>query len=333
MKRTLRAVGLAAFGLTWSALATAQPAADHLECYKVKDPQAKKTYTADLGGLAAEPGCKIGVPAQMACVPATKTNVTPTPPGGGGTGTPNSFFCYKVKCPKATLPTLAGTDQFGSRTIIPKTASLLCAPLAGPPTTTTTMPRFVDNGDATVTDHQTGLIWEKKVAGDCSVCQVGVACPCTTDTDCSAGTCVGGCLHCVNDTYTWSSSGTAPDGTAFTNFLSTLNGGRTGVGNCQVDPSRNITGDFNGHCDWRLPTIAELETLKDPGAPGCGSGSPCVDPIFGPTSASLYYWSSSSIATAGGQAWSAHFGDGGMGMVGTQDKTQSRFVRAVRGGS
>jgi hypothetical protein len=105
------------------------PVPDHLKCYKInKDPQAKAHYLADLGGLVAEPGCKIAVPAVTACVPSTKTNVTPTPPGGGGTGTPNSFFCYKVTCPKATLPTLAGADQFGSRTVTPGPAKLLCAP-------------------------------------------------------------------------------------------------------------------------------------------------------------------------------------------------------------
>src|SRR4030095_13320951 len=77
--------------------------ADHLHCYKVKDPQTKTIYTADLGGLAAEPGCRIKVPAYLACVPSTKTNVTRIPPGGGATGTPNGFVCYRVRCPKAVL--------------------------------------------------------------------------------------------------------------------------------------------------------------------------------------------------------------------------------------
>ncbi len=121
----------------------AQPT-DHLVCYKVKDSQAKATYTADVQGLALQFGCTIKVPAVMACVPAMKMHVTPSPPGGGGTGTPNTFFCYKVKCPKApngtktTLPPLSGRDQFGSRTVTPTSANLLCAPLAGPITTTTT---------------------------------------------------------------------------------------------------------------------------------------------------------------------------------------------------
>jgi len=122
------------------AVAVSAPAQvpDHLKCYKVKDPQAKATYTADLGGLVEEPGCTIKVPAIMACVPATKTNVTPTPPGGGGTGTPNAFGCYKIKCPKATLPALQLNDQFGSRLVTPSTPKLLCAPVAPTTTTTTT---------------------------------------------------------------------------------------------------------------------------------------------------------------------------------------------------
>ena len=117
--------------------ARAQPVADHLKCYKVKDPQAKTSFTADLTGLVAEPGCKITVPAVTACVPTTKTNVTPTPAGGGATGTPNTFFCYKVKCPKAKLPALSGRDQFGTRVLVPSAAKLLCAPVT-PGTTTPT---------------------------------------------------------------------------------------------------------------------------------------------------------------------------------------------------
>ena len=48
---------------------------DHLTCYKVRDAQQGAKYTADLAGLAAEPGCSIHVPARIACVPSTKTNV------------------------------------------------------------------------------------------------------------------------------------------------------------------------------------------------------------------------------------------------------------------
>ncbi len=41
-----------------------------------------------------------------------------------------------------------------------------------------TSTRFIDNGDGTVTDNQSGLMWEQKVAGS-------------------------GCPNCVSDTFTW----------------------------------------------------------------------------------------------------------------------------------
>jgi hypothetical protein len=309
--RPLAALTCASLIASFTALADAQSVADHLKCYKVKDPQAKATYTADLGGLVAEPSCTIKVPAIMACVPATKTNVTPPPPGGGPSGTPNSFFCYKVKCPKATFPTLPGADQFGSRTVTPKTVSLLCAPVV--PT-----PRFVDNGDGTVTDHQTGLQWEKKVFGVCSGANVA----CTSNADCTnfGGTCQS-CLHCVNDTYVWSNSGTAPDGPAFTSFLGTLN-------NCTSTDGTAVTNaGFAGHCDWRLPTIQELQTILLAPSP-CGT-IPCVDPIFGPTQTGRY-WSSTTFDLSPSAAWHVHFING---IVSNGNKGVNLSIRAVRGGS
>ena len=118
-------------------VAFAQPAPDHLQCYKPKDSLKKATYTADVAGLILEPGCRVKVPARLTCVPVTKTNVIPTPPGGGPSGTPNGFNCYVVKCPKSALPAVSTQDQFGSRTVTLGPAKLLCAPFA-PPTTSTT---------------------------------------------------------------------------------------------------------------------------------------------------------------------------------------------------
>jgi hypothetical protein len=67
------------------------------------------------------------------------------------------------------------------------------------PTVTPGGPRFVDNGDGTITDHILGLMWEVK----------------SDDDD----------IHDKDDRYRWTNlfQGTAPDGDAFTVFLATLN--------------------------------------------------------------------------------------------------------------
>src|SRR5262245_46218144 len=122
---------------------------------------------------------------------------------------------------------------------------------------------LVDNGDGTITDSRTGLVWEKKVYNVWS--QANVVCRDNLDCLGFGGACPP-CLHCVNDLYTWTDSlaaGGVPNGTAFTSFLATLNGGGTGVGGCVSADGTSITGGFNGHCDWRLPTITELATLID----------------------------------------------------------------------
>lgn len=111
---------------------------DHLKCYKVKDPSAKATYTADLGGLTPEPGCVVKVPAKLFCVESTKTNVQPTPPGAPDGPAAGHFVCYQVKCPKGAVSGVAVTDQFGSRILTPSAAQILCAPAQVPGSTTST---------------------------------------------------------------------------------------------------------------------------------------------------------------------------------------------------
>jgi hypothetical protein len=215
MKRTRQVVALAVCLISPSWASAQSPPSDHLECYKIKDPQAKATYSADLAGLVSEPGCVIKVPAITACVPTTKTNVEPMPPGGGPSGTPNAFFCYKVKCPKATLPALTGTDQFGSRTVMPKKVSVVCAPVATTLPCTPTRP--CGNG-LRCRDGQCVCDSTSCPGGCCCVPNSSNGCPpgtpvpsclapnTQTDTDCGTGGIV--CQVCVGGTHCDTSNGT-----------------------------------------------------------------------------------------------------------------------------
>ena len=168
------------------------------------------------------------------------------------------------------------------------------------------LPRFVANGDSTVTDNLTGLIWEMQT------------------TACSA-------VNCVFNQYTWSSSGTLADGTLFTNFLATLNGGDYNNAATAQDVTTGAGTCFANHCDWRIPTISELQTLIETAVPGCGSTAPCIDPVFGPTSplSQSAYWSISTTSTGAGSAYFSYLLDGAAQIV---NKTFSTFARAVRSG-
>jgi hypothetical protein len=164
--------------------------------------------------------------------------------------------------------------------------------------------RFTDNGDSTVTDHQTGLMWEKKTPA-------------------------GSGVHDVNKKYTWS-NGTdfVPSGTAFTVFLATLNNGADenagyAPGGEPIDSP--ITGCFANHCDWRLPSIVELRSIKAAGCPTV----PCIDPAFGPTQADTYWSATTQIANTR-TTRNVNFGNGSNQLL---SKTGGAYVRAVRSDS
>jgi hypothetical protein len=118
-------------------------------------------------------------------------------------------------------------------------------------------------------------------------------------------------LHDKDTTYTWDN--------AFAVHVAGLN-----------------AANFAGRDDWRLPNVKELRSIIDHEA-----FNPAVDPVFNTAcssgctvlncscTATPDYWSSSTFAKVPTSAWDVSFT---VGASDGEDKGDSRFVRAVRGG-
>ena len=152
----------------------------------------------------------------------------------------------------------------------------------------------------TIIDHLTGLEWEKKDAagGGESICPAGPTCANP---------------HDVDNRYEWSSTGSAPDGVAFTRLLGQLNGGDGAV--C-----------YAGHCDWRLPSLEELETTV---SYACAN-PPCFGYSAFLPDAGAEYWSATTAVGYPMTSYGVNMFNG-VSFIGT--KNNDVFVRAVRSGS
>lgn len=168
--------------------------------------------------------------------------------------------------------------------------------------------RYVDNADGTISDLNTLLQWEKK----------------TNDSS----------VHDVSNLYSWAAFSCPanepclPTGTAFTEFLGTLNY----CVSTQGETPGPLTGGFAGHCDWRLPGIYELQTIL---LTQC-TQSLCIDPVFGPTNVTLNgagYLSSTSVDIPH-RYWFVNFGNPPSRIIGNtyKDDPPSNPARAVRSG-
>lgn len=161
---------------------------------------------------------------------------------------------------------------------------------------------YVDNGDGTISDLNTGLMWEKK--------------------DDSGG------IHDTDNTYSWGMP-VAPysmNGTMVTAFLDVLNDVAGGGSSC-----------FAGYCDWRIPNVRELESIVD-----YGTRDPSVDSVFNTgcspgctvtacsCTSPLSYWTSSTEVGSPIFAWIVYFARGYPGFSAKYDPIYR--VRAVRGG-
>jgi hypothetical protein len=189
--------------------------------------------------------------------------------------------------------------------------------------------RFVDNGDGTLTDNATTLMWELKL-GDGSVRDVDNVYP-------WSGLCSGGAERCQPTADSAALCPTDDMGVPILGCAICPGGQTCNVTDGQatantifsyVDGLNDST--FAGHSDWRVPTEDEVLTiLAEPAT--CTVGPPCIDDAFhqGPTSftASANHWSKSAIKNVPVVAGIVNFANG---MKGSAIKSALMRIRAVR---
>lgn len=153
--------------------------------------------------------------------------------------------------------------------------------------------QFVDNGDGTISDINTGVMWEKK--------------------DHAGG------LHDVNSTYLWSGNGSQ---STIWDWLDAVN--------TEIDPIFGGSG-FAGYTDWRIPNLNELQSIASYFVPlvfntNCAPG--CSVATCSCTAGS---WSSTTYAGDSAAAW-ASLGPVYSSPFPRNKGMYSLPVRAIRGG-
>lgn len=195
----------------------------------------------------------------------------------------------RSSCPDGKFPASGQTTSFSATTSTQTGAPVLDdgAGQAGRSL------RYRDNRNGTITDRNTKLIWEKKIAGR-------------------------GCLHCVDDVYFWESS----TRTTIWDWLAAVNAeGRRGFAGKSDWRIPNVK-ELHSIIDY-----GEAQPLSPP-LPDDPIFPVLIDPIFGPTRDDDY-WSSTSgpIFLVDRLLVSFVRGD-----VFAFNKGSARSVRAVRGG-
>ncbi|HYC53394.1 MAG TPA: DUF1566 domain-containing protein [Candidatus Binatia bacterium] len=151
---------------------------------------------------------------------------------------------------------------------------------------------FTDNGDGTVTDAATGLMWEKK--------------------DQSGG------IHDWGNTYTWTAGTNAFNGTVALTFLATLNASTfAGYDDWRLPNLRELATLPN----YDVLEPAAFDAFHDGCEPGCSVLTcSCTAPDG--------HWTSTTSLEDDSEAWRVHFFAGGVGAVA---KSTALAARAVRG--
>jgi len=158
--------------------------------------------------------------------------------------------------------------------------------------------RYRDNGDGTISDLTTGLMWEKKCAG----CEE---------------------LHDVGSTFAWSGNG---ENETIWDWLVRLN----------AEGEHGFAGHSDWRIPNITELISILDYgAADPAVSDDFNGESCEDDCPDPTKAgcsctdSEEYWTSTTFADFPAHAYAVYFG---VGLVNDRVKTNTLRVRAVRGG-
>jgi len=162
---------------------------------------------------------------------------------------------------------------------------------------------YTDNGDGTITDNNTGLMWEKK--------------------DSSAG------VHDQDNSYTWGmTESNTMDGTMVTEFLDTLNRAPCFAGHCdwRIPNVKELLSIVDYEIPYPGPAVdAAFNTNCVAGCTVDGTGGPMCS-----CTASDSYWSSTTVRTRPSNAWDVFLGSGDV--AGSDKRLIRRAARAVRGG-
>lgn len=173
---------------------------------------------------------------------------------------------------------------------------------------------LTDNGDGTISDANSGLMWEKKGRD--------------------------GGMHDWNITFTWNNAFDVHIN-RMNNMCDGFNGSPALLTPCNSDADCIGIGNQKcghaGYRDWRVPNRVELQTIvnmgrRNPSVPALFDDATCTTNCNSVTcscTANNKYWSSTSYAIGVTQAWYVHHGEGD---VNFDPKTNSARVRAVRGG-
>jgi hypothetical protein len=150
---------------------------------------------------------------------------------------------------------------------------------------------YTDNGDGTITDNTTGLMWEKK--------------------DLAGG------MHDLSATYTWSTGSHNMDGTIVSTFLAALNAGSGFAGHT----------DWRIPNRFELDSISDLGTgdVVEPFSHLCGDG--CSSTTCGCQNRGDGYWSSTSYVSNPGSIW---WSNNGTHQDEFSAETGARAARGVR---